>query len=149
MASVGIVEVAEDRGARVEVVAVLLTADAGRAVAVAHHHQRRLAMRALHRRQRTEGAAPAVRASVAARASRRPFAAPGLDGELRRWRSAPGRAVIGTQRLYHLRAGSAHEFRAAFRSRECGTHKIYAVAGPGTRFEHHAPVETITVDCGR
>jgi hypothetical protein len=58
-----------------------------------------------------------------------------------------GGRAIGTRVLPHLRSGAIHEFIATFRSTVCGPHEIHALAGPGTRFEHHAIVETITVDC--
>ena len=57
-----VVHVTEDGGARVEVVAVLLAAQARLAVAVAHQHQRRLAVGALDGSERAEGAAPAAAA---------------------------------------------------------------------------------------
>jgi hypothetical protein len=60
VARVGIDEVGKDGAARIEVVAVLLAADAGRAVAVRHDDQRRLPISALDRSERAEGAAPAA-----------------------------------------------------------------------------------------
>jgi hypothetical protein len=58
-----------------------------------------------------------------------------------------GGKLVAARRLHHLRAGTTHEFRAAFRSGECGSHQLYAVAGPGTRFEHIAKLPAINVTC--
>ncbi len=57
---VGVVEVGEVGGLRVEVVAVLHAADARLAVAVGDRHERRLAVDALDRQQRADGRAPAA-----------------------------------------------------------------------------------------
>ena len=62
-------------------------------------------------------------------------------------RNAP---LIGLQRLPHLRARTAHDFRVRFRPQQCGQHTVYAVAGAGTRHEHTATLPTIEVkgqDC--
>ena len=62
VAGIVVVDVAEDGRARIEVVAVLLAADACRAIAVAHHDDGGLTVGALDRRERAERAAPAAAA---------------------------------------------------------------------------------------
>ncbi len=57
---VAVGKVAEEGGARVEVVAVLLAADTGRAVAVTHGGQRRVAIGFLNWCKGTEGSTPAT-----------------------------------------------------------------------------------------
>ena len=57
-AGIGVGEIGLIRGPWLEVVAVLGTADAGRAVGVGHGNERRLPVDTLQRQQRTDGAAP-------------------------------------------------------------------------------------------
>jgi hypothetical protein len=58
-----------------------------------------------------------------------------------------GGRVFDVERLAYVHAHDHHAARVTFRSNECGSHKLFVVAGKATSFEQVRSSGTVVVDC--